>query len=132
MVDMNLAKARARAKVSPVAERKIALGPAGNLNEVDIMNKARAERAALFGAMIGKLAGFIKNKYDALRAELHERRMRRIALEELSGYSDRELADIGIARGEIRAAVYGKINLDRAANDDAANENDARAKGKCA
>lgn len=76
---------------------------AGNvrLEQVDrqtIEHQARVRRAEVVGEMIG---GGIARLWTGLRASLK----RRAAVAELSALDDRMLADIGLSRSEIRAAV---------------------------
>jgi len=71
------------------------------LDQVDrqtIEHQARVRRAEVVGEMIG---GGIANFWTYLRASLK----RRAAVAELSALDDRMLADIGLSRSEIRAAV---------------------------
>jgi uncharacterized protein YjiS (DUF1127 family) len=63
-----------------------------------IEQQARIHRAAVVGEFIG---GGIANLWGHVRAVLR----RRAAVAELSALDDRMLADIGLSRSEIRAAV---------------------------
>lgn len=71
------------------------------LDQVDrqtIEYQARVRRAEVVGEMIG---GGIANLWSYIRSTLK----RRAAVAELSALDDRMLADIGLSRSEIRAAV---------------------------
>jgi uncharacterized protein YjiS (DUF1127 family) len=65
-----------------------------------IGRKARHDRAATIGGLIG--GGVAK-----LIASVRAAHRRRVAMAELSALDNRMLADIGISRSEIRAAVAG-------------------------
>ena len=72
-----------------------------HLDAVDrlaIEERARVYRAAVIGGFIG---GGIASLWRGFRAALR----RRAAIAELSALDDRMLADIGLSRGQIRAAV---------------------------
>ena len=71
-----------------------------NVDLQAIERKARQDRAAIIGTWIGDKLG---NLIHSLRAA----RRRRVALAELSALDNRMLADIGIDRGQIRAAIEG-------------------------
>lgn len=71
---------------------------AAELRAID--RKARQDRAAIIGAWIG---GGLAKLILALRAA----HRRRVAEAELNALDSRMLADIGITRGDIRAAVTG-------------------------
>lgn len=49
--------------------------------------------------------------FDRIRAAFAERRAARIAYRELSELNDRELADLGIVRSEIRDVVLGRFQV---------------------
>lgn len=68
------------------------------VDRLAIEERARAHRAAVIGGFIG---GGIATLWRRFRAALR----RRAAVAELSGLDDRMLADIGLSRGQIRAAV---------------------------
>lgn len=76
----------------------------GKADRVDIADRftieqqARIHRAEVVGEMIG---GGLARLWTQLRGALR----RRAAIAELSSLDDRMLADIGLTRGEIRAAV---------------------------
>lgn len=62
-------------------------------------------------ARVGAMLGTFRGERDSIET----------AIAELSRWSDRDLADLGIARGDIREAVlYGRPGIDdrRAVNDD--------------
>lgn len=63
-----------------------------------IEHRARVERAEYFGELIG---GGLARLWRNIRAALR----RRAAIAELSALDDRMLADIGLSRGQIYAAV---------------------------
>lgn len=65
-----------------------------------IERKARRERAI---AVTGWIGGGLARLINAVRAA----HRRRVAIDELSALDNRMLADIGISRSEIRAAVAG-------------------------
>lgn len=65
-----------------------------------IERKARRERAL---AVAGWISGGVAKLINAIRAA----HRRRVAIDELSALDNRMLADIGISRSEIRAAVVG-------------------------
>ena len=50
------------------------------------------------------------NTFARMRDKLAARRARREAVRELADMSDRDLADLGIARADIRAVVDGTLN----------------------
>jgi uncharacterized protein YjiS (DUF1127 family) len=54
-------------------------------------------------------AGALARRVGALFAELRCRRERAAAIRELRAWDDRLLKDIGLTRGEIRAAVDGEL-----------------------
>jgi uncharacterized protein YjiS (DUF1127 family) len=71
-----------------------------NVDLQAIERKARQDRAAIIGAWIGdKIGNFVLSLRAAHR--------RRVAMAELNALDSRMLADIGITRGDIRAAVAG-------------------------
>ena len=90
--------------VNQVQAREIA--PAGTgfgstlagIDRTAIERSARQERAAIVGAWIG---GGLAKLILSLRAA----HRRRVAMAELSALDSRMLADIGLSRGEIGAAV---------------------------
>ena len=57
-------------------------------------------------------AGGLRDRLSAIRAAWSQWRVYRRTLDELSELSDRELSDLGVARGSIRAialeAAYGR------------------------
>lgn len=73
-----------------------------------IVAEARQARDAAFAA---RITGFIRILREALTAM----RTRRETIEQLRGLSDRELADIGMTRGNIQAAAAALTPI--AAND---------------
>ena len=68
------------------------------VDRLAIEHQARVHRAAVVGEFIG---GGIANLWAYVRSSLR----RRAAVAELSSLDDRMLADIGLTRSEIRAAV---------------------------
>lgn len=68
------------------------------LDRFAIENQARVHRAAVVGEFIG---GGLANLWTYVRSALR----RQAAVAELSALDDRMLADIGLTRSEIRAAV---------------------------
>jgi len=71
--------------------------------------------------MLRLLLGLLKPADERRRDDAYER-----AIAELNAYTDRELADLGISRGEIRSAVrHGRPGIDRPLTGVPANE-DAR------
>ena len=84
-------------------ERKATVQPAYNPLDYDInevMNDARALRAQYIYA-------WIRQTWRSLAAAWRKRRDYSRAFAELQTFSDYELHDIGMSRGDIRAAVYG-------------------------
>ncbi|WP_165585564.1 DUF1127 domain-containing protein [Roseococcus sp. SYP-B2431] len=73
-----------------------------------IIDEARRARDA---ALAARLSGFFRGLRDALAAM----RARRETIEQLSGLTDRELADIGLFRSGIPAAAHASVP--RPAND---------------
>jgi len=57
----------------------------------------------------------VANWFKNLRKNLHQRRMIKTTIRELSALSDRELNDMGLARGDIYSVAHGTSDLIRGA-----------------
>jgi uncharacterized protein YjiS (DUF1127 family) len=88
--------------VAPAGQR---FGAAPDMDvRFQVERQAQRERAVAISRWVG--GGIAK-----LVAALRTARRRRIAMAELASLDDRMLADIGISRSEIRAAVSGASGL---------------------
>lgn len=70
------------------------------------LRRAREERAAAVYATWKAVTGAIAAAFGALAETIRRARRAQRTLDALSGLSDRQLADIGLTRGEIRAVAH--------------------------
>ncbi|MBW7851136.1 MAG: DUF1127 domain-containing protein [Rhodospirillales bacterium] len=94
----------------PYTDREVAwLNQPRQLSQAEIVARANRLRAEYLGALVAVLARKAAKITEPLARLIERQRM----AAELNRMSDRELADIGISRGEIEAVVAGDFNDER-------------------
>lgn len=103
MISFTKADLEAIALINPVTTAN-----SNKINVEALIAKAHQERSEYIVGMFAAGFGHIKAAFGKVAALYRAKRQNQLAIEQLQTMSNRELADLGVARSEIKHAVLGE------------------------